>query len=211
MRNTKLSVLPLAPACRLSRPGCSAASTQVSCQRGMHVYAQGISRLMYLQSVAVASAAAPAALSPCATSTRGGAHCWSAAQTDTGQPGHFKWEASPLLDAAAVERRGCRRFSRQQRRIPCCSDPKEANAALSPMLAPRAQTAGVSQLDRVSILAEALPYMQKYMGKTIVVKYGGAAMKDPTLKVRRRRARCRRRQRTRLWRVAPTGFAHGLG
>ena len=44
-------------------------------------------------------------------------------------------------------------------------------------------TAALSQLDRVSILAEALPYMQKFAGKTIVVKYGGAAMKDPTLKV----------------------------
>lgn len=44
------------------------------------------------------------------------------------------------------------------------------------------QLAALSQLDRVSILAEALPYMQKFAGKTIVVKYGGAAMKDPTLK-----------------------------
>lgn len=43
--------------------------------------------------------------------------------------------------------------------------------------------AALSNLDRVSILAEALPYMQRFAGKTIVVKYGGAAMKDPTLKV----------------------------
>ena len=49
--------------------------------------------------------------------------------------------------------------------------------------------AGLSQLDRVSILAEALPYMQRFAGKTIVVKYGGAAMKDPTLKVCMRNAR----------------------
>lgn len=41
----------------------------------------------------------------------------------------------------------------------------------------------MTNLDRVSILAEALPYMQRFAGKTIVVKYGGAAMKDPTLKV----------------------------
>lgn len=41
----------------------------------------------------------------------------------------------------------------------------------------------LSNLDRVSILAEALPYMQRFAGKTIVVKYGGAAMKDPALKV----------------------------
>jgi hypothetical protein len=43
--------------------------------------------------------------------------------------------------------------------------------------------ADLTNLDRVSILAEALPYMQRFAGKTIVVKYGGAAMKDPTLKV----------------------------
>ncbi|WIA22372.1 hypothetical protein OEZ85_004680 [Tetradesmus obliquus] len=42
--------------------------------------------------------------------------------------------------------------------------------------------ADLTNLDRVSILAEALPYMQRFAGKTIVVKYGGAAMKDPTLK-----------------------------
>ncbi|WP_028487542.1 acetylglutamate kinase [Thiothrix lacustris] len=32
-----------------------------------------------------------------------------------------------------------------------------------------------------SILMEALPYIQKYAGKTIVVKYGGNAMTDPAL------------------------------
>ena len=32
-----------------------------------------------------------------------------------------------------------------------------------------------------SILAQALPYMQRYEGKTVVVKYGGHAMGDPTL------------------------------
>ncbi|WMP17126.1 acetylglutamate kinase [Thiothrix lacustris] len=32
-----------------------------------------------------------------------------------------------------------------------------------------------------SILMEALPYIQKYSGKTIVVKYGGNAMTDPAL------------------------------
>jgi len=35
---------------------------------------------------------------------------------------------------------------------------------------------------RVRILSEALPYMQQFTGRTIVVKYGGAAMKDSTLK-----------------------------
>lgn len=40
-----------------------------------------------------------------------------------------------------------------------------------------------SDLERVKILSEALPYLQKFRGRTIVVKYGGAAMKDESLKV----------------------------
>lgn len=35
---------------------------------------------------------------------------------------------------------------------------------------------------RVRVLSEALPYIQKFTGGTIVVKYGGAAMKDDSLK-----------------------------
>ena len=35
---------------------------------------------------------------------------------------------------------------------------------------------------RVRVLSEALPYIQEFAGRTIVVKYGGAAMKDSTLK-----------------------------
>ena len=41
---------------------------------------------------------------------------------------------------------------------------------------------GLSALDRVTVLSEALPYLQRFRGKTVVVKYGGAAMKDPVLK-----------------------------
>jgi len=33
-----------------------------------------------------------------------------------------------------------------------------------------------SEIERANVLAEALPYIQKYSGKTIVVKYGGNAM-----------------------------------
>lgn len=36
--------------------------------------------------------------------------------------------------------------------------------------------------DRARILIEALPYLRRYQGQTIVVKYGGAAMTDPELK-----------------------------
>jgi len=35
---------------------------------------------------------------------------------------------------------------------------------------------------RVQVLSEALPYIQNFAGRTVVVKYGGAAMKDSTLK-----------------------------
>ena len=39
-----------------------------------------------------------------------------------------------------------------------------------------------SEIDRASVLAEALPYIQKYYGKTVVVKYGGNAMISPELR-----------------------------
>lgn len=35
--------------------------------------------------------------------------------------------------------------------------------------------------DRAGILAQALPYIRKYHGKTMVIKYGGNAMTDPDL------------------------------
>jgi acetylglutamate kinase len=34
---------------------------------------------------------------------------------------------------------------------------------------------------RADILVEALPYLQKFRGQTVVIKYGGAAMEDPQL------------------------------
>lgn len=37
-------------------------------------------------------------------------------------------------------------------------------------------------MDRAAVLAEALPYIQKYNGKTVVVKYGGNAMISETLR-----------------------------
>ncbi|MBL1209950.1 acetylglutamate kinase [Geminocystis sp. GBBB08] len=39
-----------------------------------------------------------------------------------------------------------------------------------------------TEATRVRVLSEALPYIQKFAGRTIVIKYGGAAMKDSTLK-----------------------------
>ncbi|ALJ67082.1 N-acetylglutamate kinase [Synechocystis sp. PCC 6803] len=41
---------------------------------------------------------------------------------------------------------------------------------------------GEEAATRVKILSEALPYIQHFAGRTVVVKYGGAAMKDSNLK-----------------------------
>jgi acetylglutamate kinase len=43
-------------------------------------------------------------------------------------------------------------------------------------------TVGLDFDTRVQVLSEALPYIQKFAGHTVVVKYGGAAMKDSQLK-----------------------------
>ncbi len=40
----------------------------------------------------------------------------------------------------------------------------------------------ISNADRAHVLVEALPHIQKYAGKIMVVKYGGNAMTDPELK-----------------------------
>ncbi|GAB4379083.1 MAG: acetylglutamate kinase [Elainellaceae cyanobacterium] len=39
-----------------------------------------------------------------------------------------------------------------------------------------------AEATRVRVLSEALPYIQRYAGRIVVVKYGGAAMKDSSLK-----------------------------
>ena len=43
-------------------------------------------------------------------------------------------------------------------------------------------TTGLSNAQRAQVLVEALPYIQKYYGKIIVVKYGGNAMINEELK-----------------------------
>ncbi len=40
----------------------------------------------------------------------------------------------------------------------------------------------LSDLSRAQVLIEALPYIQRYRGKTVVIKYGGNAMTSDTLK-----------------------------
>ena len=42
-------------------------------------------------------------------------------------------------------------------------------------------TASITPRDKAEILAQALPYIRKFHGKTMVIKYGGNAMTDPEL------------------------------
>ena len=39
----------------------------------------------------------------------------------------------------------------------------------------------IAPFDQAQILAQALPYIRKFHGKTMVIKYGGNAMTDPAL------------------------------
>ncbi|MCX8517593.1 MAG: acetylglutamate kinase [Rhodoferax sp.] len=49
-----------------------------------------------------------------------------------------------------------------------------------PSLLPPA-TSSVTPRDKADILAQALPYIRKFHGKTVVIKYGGNAMTEPAL------------------------------
>lgn len=70
----------------------------------------------------------------------------------------------------------------------CCARPfkssyvcrVEAHQAIAEELLP--EGARFTPRDRVAVLSEALPFIQRFQKKTVVVKYGGAAMKDESLK-----------------------------
>ena len=40
----------------------------------------------------------------------------------------------------------------------------------------------INAVQKANILSQALPYIQKYRGKIVVIKYGGNAMKNDMLK-----------------------------
>ena len=42
-------------------------------------------------------------------------------------------------------------------------------------------SSSLAPVDKAAILAQALPYIRKFHGKTMVIKYGGNAMTDPAL------------------------------
>ncbi|KAK1618645.1 hypothetical protein QYE76_024162 [Lolium multiflorum] len=58
------------------------------------------------------------------------------------------------------------------------SRPRGLSVSASSSVAPQPAAAA---LNRVGMLSEALPFIQRFKGKTVVVKYGGAAMKSPEL------------------------------
>jgi acetylglutamate kinase len=49
------------------------------------------------------------------------------------------------------------------------------------MTTPTATSSPIANSDKAEILAQALPYIRKFHGKTMVIKYGGNAMTDPAL------------------------------
>ena len=91
------------------------------------------------------------------------AHCLTLQTSDASQA----VRAAPPAKAAAVK--------------PARRGPSARNLVV------RAAAGDSCELDnfqRVSVLAEALPYLQRFAGQTVVVKYGGAAMTDESLKDR---------------------------
>jgi acetylglutamate kinase len=58
--------------------------------------------------------------------------------------------------------------------------PVPAGAPMNPH-DPSSSVASISPRDKAEILAQALPYIRRFHGKTIVIKYGGNAMTDPEL------------------------------
>ena len=58
-------------------------------------------------------------------------------------------------------------------------EPSESPSAAAPGANPPGSN--IAPRDKAEILAQALPYIRKFHGKTIVIKYGGNAMTDPAL------------------------------
>jgi len=48
-------------------------------------------------------------------------------------------------------------------------------------IAPQTDVAHIAPREKAEILAQALPYIRRFHGKTLVIKYGGNAMTDPEL------------------------------
>ncbi|KAF8688014.1 hypothetical protein HU200_042504 [Digitaria exilis] len=64
---------------------------------------------------------------------------------------------------------------------PSAPPPPLRSSHAKPIAARRGRLRVSAGLGRVDVLSEALPFIQRFKGKTVVVKYGGAAMKTPEL------------------------------
>ena len=100
---------------------------------------------------------------------------------DRGRPG------LPRRRGHAVRRGGARRGGRGRggrvRRRPAGRGRGGGGALLRPLARLCAGQRGVHHLMRdIGTLLEALPYIREFHGRTIVIKYGGAAMNDPALR-----------------------------
>ena len=59
---------------------------------------------------------------------------------------------------------------------------RDRGLLLRPLARLRPDQRGVHDMRDVGTLLEALPYIREFHGKTVVIKYGGAAMEDPALR-----------------------------
>ena len=62
-----------------------------------------------------------------------------------------------------------------------CPDHQRKRPAMTTAHADPIDLSHVTPRDKAEILAQALPYIRKFHGKTLVIKYGGNAMTDPAL------------------------------
>ncbi len=88
------------------------------------------------------------------------------------------------LDGAELQRTRARRRGRRGR-VPAHASRRgrrDRGLLLRPLARLRDAQRGVHVMKDVATLLEALPYIREYHGRTIVIKYGGAAMTDPALK-----------------------------
>ena len=78
-------------------------------------------------------------------------------------------------------RRGGGRRGRVRRRA-ARRGRRDRGVLLRPLARLRPDQRGVHDMRDVGTLLEALPYIREFHGKTVVIKYGGAAMEDPALR-----------------------------
>src|ERR1700729_4438812 len=83
---------------------------------------------------------------------------------------------------AALDRRPIDRWSANIHGPPCSLRPAWAGLALSTCHVDSSNREGKFPMRDVGTLLEALPYIREFHGKTVVIKYGGAAMEDPSLR-----------------------------